>query len=557
MSFLQTTKSRKDLAINFYSNSSSNINQAKFKKNTINNELSDFFDKLHDIKQRISKRFINKYCNDLPKTKKAILQELVYFTKKYETAYPSQELISKKAGCSRQYVNETISEFQSAGILLKRNLPWRSCLYVLHPYLYSIEFRKRCDEILLAENKDYKKKTTPISISSYSLFLNKQLPICTKEAIAYVEESLQRKILKKKVETMSVTQKLKSEFNFGNYELQQLARFDEKILQAAYGQLKKRTNVKSPFKILQYICQDLVEESNKAAINQSAAEPAAVKIKTRQLEEDEYTIETLREIERKIRTFQSAINQCTDTRLKEAYSLSLEDYKKKVIAIQQVLAGTELKSENEIQAEKYEYAANHIRTNHASSFADLKHAGELEQKAIDLRNALPKEVTKRGASSLKNIYTPQEMANEISIFMDEEHLKHAAKLMGLTEAIKFRDTCLRNLLRRRIGEPIDGNDHIAMTVINKHRDRLAISPKFKPQSLILNENAANNINTHPSENHSPNANVVDILNDFLNTPIKGREPDLSNNQHSFVTGHILTKQSNFEYYSDQYEEILD
>ena len=214
----------------------------------------------------INIKYLNKYCRNLPRVRKTILKELLYFNKKYLRAFPSQKLIAQKVGCSRQYVNETISEFVSTGILLKTNLNWRSCLYELHPYLYSIEFRRKCDLLLQSDINVSKKKTTPIILPLLISFTNNTTLLHNVDTSTYVESSNQRKKERKKGrKVMSATiEKITTELALDSYEVSELLTFSEEVLKKAYTILKSKGKVDNKFGYLRGICRKLTTSSNVA-----------------------------------------------------------------------------------------------------------------------------------------------------------------------------------------------------------------------------------------------------------------------------------------------------
>jgi hypothetical protein len=226
-----------------------------------------------------------KYCISLPKTKKAILNQLIFFTKKYERAFPSQGLIAKKVKCTREHVNKTIREFGEVGIILKTNLPWRSCLYELNPFLYSKKFRKIADKFIKKDIqkaiKFAEKKFTPTSLSSSCIFLNNPaiyLKAKLASTITFVSNVVFQKRKKKMFEIQSeVNEVVKSlKLKLTIEQQQQLSKYSESQLLAAQKIVLTKKNINNPISLFFWLLRNDQNVINaKAATTKPAAIPAS------------------------------------------------------------------------------------------------------------------------------------------------------------------------------------------------------------------------------------------------------------------------------------------
>jgi hypothetical protein len=192
-----------------------------------------------------------------------ITEELIDIINNFGYANPSQKTLSNNritdvTVCRRTKILENNKVF-----FIKRNHR-HSHRYYLHPIFFNSEFRRKLSDIfpnLLIMPKLILLQAASLSNKVYDKFCQfEYVKTLRRRNIPYLR-SLTNYLYnsKQKKEKVSLVEKLRQIYNFGDYEVNELSRFDARIVDLAYIRLKKhKGKVRDPFRYLLMTCKHLL-----------------------------------------------------------------------------------------------------------------------------------------------------------------------------------------------------------------------------------------------------------------------------------------------------------
>jgi hypothetical protein len=271
--------------------------------------------------------------------------------------------------------NRAAIELDECGIFTKI---WRgvkqTCIYVVHPYFHDEENRKELSDILWPLkykriilgfclllsycekkhldsnvhqyyfNKDfnfiYKNSqqttisamTTVCSSNGLNTDRHKQLFESATDQKSYFRlEQLQKCTFNINIyeERDRMLDKIQKKYNLGQYEVNELSKFNEKALKEAFEIASKKAGLTHPFRYLLKICQEL-QAKMVAAVGEVVVR-GEVKITVSDFEEDSYC--TVDIVEKRIKRYEAALMVCNNPRVQQSYKLIIDDQKKKLATL--------------------------------------------------------------------------------------------------------------------------------------------------------------------------------------------------------------------------------
>lgn len=444
--------------------------------------------------QLLSNTKVTKYYKSLPKVKKAIFKVILSFAYRYNKVFPKQELIAKKAKCSLRHVSNTLKEFNESGIILKKNLPWRSCLYELHPYLYSKQFRKKCDNLLPEETKkrlkNAIKKCVPISPSLISSFpnnpyLSKPDQFLNQECYITIDSNV---IHLKKEKMNQLHNSIIKEFSLDRQASTEISKFSDLILKKAELETRKRTDLNNKAAYFMTICR----KEHIKKLTESASG-------NKQLEQGELRNDQIMPPDGKpllVRNWNIAVSAKERTR--EELQLKIDEESKHV---QKLTVEFEKKQDQAIQRRLWQMEASLLNWKKA-----LALTGETQYQ--------PQVNSQR-----KDSYSLIEIANEISKLSKVSEIQNIEKATQ-APAKSYKNIVIANMAYGQtfyFEEPAEPTieDKIAIGYIQEWREKLIdYAPKFYKQFKYrpkMNDNNQSGYNPQEDEKDSPQVKLDPIL----------------------------------------------
>lgn len=451
----------------------------------------------------------------------AVLNALAFYCNKYkklvfvtheELAFHINRIMGNGWRICRQTVCKIIKFLKEKGLIAVCKSPGKkSCFYKLSRWflqedvyyelrnkLFSLKFQFDVS-MLLSQKSD--SATQCINVFNY-IYIKQQAKYTNITMKANEERDIQRKILKKKGSRLSILEKLRDEFKFGDYELSQLAQFNEKTLHEAFSRIKRRHSVKHPFKILQLICKDVLEgkpawpagQAPAANFKKDKPSASAEAEKAADKEPDwvkDYVDEKPHNVALSIQEMQDEITY--QERKIKTYKGALEEAKR-----------------------RYANSTNRTAVDLRAIDGYWKSLCKAQARYDQLHDLLgiKKPTTEEKVLPKKDAV---DIANGISTFLGEESMEKLKKFMKHDKAITYRDNALWNWLNSGfIFDPENIDHQLAMRVINNHLAKFDKYRRYESGFTPAVEVPPQDTTIQQVKKHSAIEESIDYLNGGIN-----------------------------------------